>query len=92
VNYNGHCYIELVEKQPDNVSISARIRGVIWNNRYRFLKPFFENSTGESIREGLKILFRAKIEYHEIYGLSLVIIDIDPSFTLGELALKRQQY
>jgi len=91
VNYNGHCYIELVEKQPDNVSISARIRGVIWNNRYRFLKPFFENSTGESLREGLKILFRAKIEYHEIYGLSLVINDIDPSFTLGELALKRQQ-
>lgn len=91
VNYNGHCYIELVEKQPDNVSISARIRGVIWNSRYRFLKPFFENSTGESLREGLKILFRAKIEYHEIYGLSLVINDIDPSFTLGELALKRQQ-
>jgi exodeoxyribonuclease VII large subunit len=91
VNYSGHCYLELVEKQPDNVSISARIRGVIWNSRYRFLKPFFENSTGESIREGLKILFRAKIEYHEIYGLSLVIIDIDPSFTLGELALKRQQ-
>lgn len=91
VNYSGHCYIELVEKQPDNVSISARIRGVIWNSRYRFLKPFFENSTGESLREGLKILFRAKIEYHEIYGLSLVINDIDPSFTLGELALKRQQ-
>lgn len=91
VNYSGHCYLELVEKQPDNVSISARIRGVIWNNRYRFLKPFFENSTGESLREGLKILFRAKIEYHEIYGLSLVISDIDPAFTLGEMALKRQQ-
>lgn len=91
VNYNGHCYLELIEKQADNVSISARARGVIWNNRYRFLKPFFENTAGESLREGLKILFRAKIEYHEIYGLSLVINDIDPAFTLGEMALRRQQ-
>ncbi|HOW09926.1 MAG TPA: exodeoxyribonuclease VII large subunit [Bacteroidales bacterium] len=91
VNYSGHCYLELVEKQPDNVNISARIRGVIWNHQYRFLKPFFENSAGESLREGLKILFRAKIEYHEVYGLSLVINDIDPAFTLGEMALKRQQ-
>ncbi len=91
VNYSGHCYLELIEKQNDNVSISARIRGVIWSNRYRFVKPFFENSTGESLREGLKILFKAKIEYHEIYGLSLVINDIDPAFTLGEMAVRRQQ-
>ena len=47
--------------------------------------------TGESLREGLKILVRVKIEYHEIYGLSLVINDIDPAFTIGEMALKRQQ-
>ena len=90
-NYNGHCYLELAEKHPDELSIRARIRGVIWSNRYRFLKSFFENATGESLREGLKILIRVKIEYHEIYGLSLVINDIDPAFTIGEMALKRQK-
>ena len=90
-NYSGHCYLELVEKHPDEQSIRARVKGVIWSSRYRLLKPVFENATGESLREGIKILVRAKVEYHEIYGLSLVISDIDPSFTLGEMALKRQQ-
>jgi exodeoxyribonuclease VII large subunit len=90
-NYNGHCYLELVEKHPDEVSIRSRVKAVIWSSRYRFIKSFFENSAGESLREGLRILIRVKIEYHEIYGLSLVINDIDPAFTIGEVALKRQQ-
>jgi exodeoxyribonuclease VII large subunit len=90
-NYNGHCYLELVEKHPDEISIRSRVKAVIWSSRYRFIKSFFENSAGESLREGLKILIRVKIEYHEIYGLSLVINDIDPAFTIGEMALKRQQ-
>ncbi len=90
-NYNGHCYLELVEKHPDEVIIRSRVRAVIWNSRYRFIKSFFENSAGESLREGLKVLIRVKIEYHEIYGLSLVVNDIDPAFTIGEVALKRQQ-
>lgn len=89
-NYTGHCYLELVEKQQDDKSVRARVKGIIWCKRYGFLKSYFENITGESLREGLKILVRAKIEYHELYGLSLVICDIDPSFTLGELAMKRQ--
>jgi exodeoxyribonuclease VII large subunit len=89
-NYNGHCYLELVEKHPDEISIRSRVKAVIWSSRYRFIKSFFENSTRESLREGLKILVRAKIDYHEIYGLSLVINDIDPAFTIGEMALKRQ--
>lgn len=90
-NYNGHCYLELVEKHPDEISIRSRIKAVIWSSRYRFIRSFFENSTGEPLRDGLKILIRVKIEYHEIYGLSLVINDIDPAFTIGEMALKRQQ-
>jgi exodeoxyribonuclease VII large subunit len=90
-NYNGHCYLELIEKHPDEISIRSRVKAVIWSSRFRFLKSFFENSSGESLREGLKILIRVKIEYHELYGLSLVINDIDPAFTIGEMALKRQQ-
>lgn len=90
-NYNGHCYLELIEKHPDDMNIRARVRAVIWNSRYRFIKTYFENSAGESLREGLKILVRVKIEYHEIYGLSLVINDIDPAFTIGDMAIRRQQ-
>ena len=89
-NTAGHCYLELIEKQPDEKNVRARIKAIIWNNRYRFLKAFFENITGESLREGLKILVKTKVEYHELYGLSLIVSDIDPAFTIGEMALKRQ--
>lgn len=89
-NYSGHCYLELIEKQEDDLSIKARIKAVIWASRYNFIKSFFENSTGESLREGFKVLVKARIEYHELYGLSLVINDIDPSYTIGEMAVKRQ--
>jgi exodeoxyribonuclease VII large subunit len=90
INSSGHCYLELVEKHPDEKNIRARIRGIIWNSRFSFIRSFFENITGESLRGGLRILVKAKIEYHELYGLSLVINDIDPAFTLGEMAVKRQ--
>jgi len=89
-NYAGHCYLELVEKHPDEKNVRARVKAIIWSKRYRFLKSFFENITGESLRQGMKILVRTKVEYHELYGLSLIISDIDPSFTLGEMAIKRQ--
>ncbi|MCJ7446101.1 MAG: exodeoxyribonuclease VII large subunit [Bacteroidales bacterium] len=89
-NYAGHCYLELIEKHPDEKNVRARVKAIIWSKRYRFLKAFFENITGETLRQGLKILVRTKVEYHELYGLSLVISDIDPSFTLGEMAIKRQ--
>jgi len=89
-NFAGHCYLELIEKNPDEKNVRARIRAIIWNNRYRFLKALFENITGESLQEGFSILIKVKIEYHELYGLSLVITDIDPAFTIGEMAIKRQ--
>ena len=89
-NNAGHCYIELIEKHPDEKNVRAHIKAIIWSNRYRFLRAFFENATGESLREGLKILIKTKVEYHELYGLSLVISDIDPAFTIGEMAVKKQ--
>ena len=90
-NYTGHCYLELLEKDPDEINISARARGVIWAKKYYFLKPLFESVTGESLREGFKVLLKVTVEYHEIYGLSLVINDIDPSYTIGEMAVRRKQ-
>jgi len=90
VNSAGHCYLEMIEKHPDEKNVKARIKAIIWNNRYRFLSCFFDNITGESLKAGMKILVKTKIEYHEIYGLSLIISDIDPSYTIGEMAMKRQ--
>ncbi len=90
VNSAGHCYLELVEKNPEEKNIRARIRGIIWNSRFGFISSLFGNMTGETLKSGLKILVKAKVEYHELYGLSLVITDIDPAFTLGDLAVKRQ--
>jgi exodeoxyribonuclease VII large subunit len=89
-NNAGHCYLELIEKNPDEKNVRARVRAIIWSNRFRFLKAFFEDSTKETLREGLKILVKIKIEYHELYGLSLIISDIDPAFTIGDMAMKRQ--
>ena len=79
-----------LKNNPDEKNVRARVKAIIWSNRYRFLKAFFENITGESLREGLKILVKTKVEYHELYGLSLIISDIDPAFTIGEMAMKRQ--
>ena len=89
-NFAGHCYLELIEKNPDEKNVKARVRAIIWSNRYRFLKALFENVTGETLKDGFNVLIKVKIEYHELYGLSLVITDIDPAFTIGEMAIKRQ--
>ena len=90
-NYAGHCFIELVEKHPDEINVRARVKAVIWAKKYGFLKALFKQVTGESLKEGFKVLLKITVEYHEIYGLSLVINDIDPAFTIGEMAIKRNQ-
>lgn len=90
-NRNGHCYLELIEKNADNDSLLARARGTIWSSRYSMLRPFFEASTGTSLRSGIKLLCKVSVEFHEQYGLSLNVTDIDPSYTLGDLAQKKQQ-
>jgi exodeoxyribonuclease VII large subunit len=88
-NYAGHCYIELVEKNPDEINVRARARAVIWARKYSILKPLFKQVTGESLKEGFKVLLKIIVEYHELYGLSLVINDIDPAFTIGEMVIRR---
>jgi len=90
-NYSGHCYLELIEKDSFSDKIIAQAKATIWANTFRILKPYFETTTNRKLSEGLKILICAKVEFHEIYGLSLNITDIDPSFTVGELALKKAE-
>jgi exodeoxyribonuclease VII large subunit len=86
---SGHCYIDLVEKQGDLVI--AQMRATIWARNYRQICSRFRSITGQDITSGMKILMQTRIVYHEVYGLSLNITDIDPSYTLGEMALKRRQ-
>lgn len=91
INRSGHCYLELIDKNEVSENISAQIRGTIWVNTFRMLKPYFEQSTGQVFTEGIKVLVKAKVNFHKLYGLSLNILDIDPSYTLGDLARKRKE-
>jgi len=91
INYSGHCYLELVEKRPGKDTIMSRARGVIWAARFRTIQALFESATGEKLREGLNVLVAVSVEYHELYGLSLNITDLDPAFTMGDMALKRRE-
>ncbi len=88
-HHSGHCYLELVEKSDDKVV--AKSRATIWSYTFRNLSVWFEGMTGQPLKKGLKILCNASVQYHELYGLSLNIRDIDASYTLGERARRRQE-
>ena len=89
MNQKGHCYLELVEKEEEKVV--AKQRSTIWAYTYRNLSPWFETMTGQSLKPGIKILCNVVVQFHELYGLSLNIRDIDANYTLGERAKKRQE-
>ena len=85
VNYAGHCYLELIEKGEDDAIPKAQARATIWRNRYPHLSSYFEAETGQPLTAGIRILAQVLVSYHELYGFSLQINDIDPAFTLGEM-------
>ncbi len=88
-NRNGHCYLELIEKQ--GAEIVARSRATIWSYTYRMLKPYFETTTGQYFTQGIKVLVQVSVEYHPSFGLSLNIKDIDPIYTVGDMAMQRKE-
>jgi len=90
-NAGGHCYLELIEKDSDSDALLAKTKASIWANTYRMLKPYFESSTGQTLRSGLNVLVSVTVEFHGVYGFSLNIRDIDPTFTIGEMAARRMQ-
>ncbi len=90
LNRNGHCYLEFVEKDSITQSIIAKARGVIWSNAYQMLSAYFEKETGQTFSSGINVLVRVTVDFHELYGYSLTVVDIDPSFTIGEIARNRQ--
>ncbi|SDB84139.1 exodeoxyribonuclease VII large subunit [Williamwhitmania taraxaci] len=91
VGTTGHCYIDLIQKDKRTNSLKAKASATIWASTFRMLRPYFETTTGRPLTSGMKILIRATVEYHELYGLSLKVMDIDPTYTIGEMELQRQQ-
>ena len=87
----AHCYFTLTEQTTDGrgTPIKAQARATLWSQRYQQLAPAFERHTGQPLRPGLKLLLRVQVRFHEQYGLSLDVLAIDPSYTVGELALLR---
>lgn len=90
-NTTGHCYLEFVQKDPRSNNLVAKARGMIWSNIYRLLKPYFEETTGQLFTSGIKVLVKVTVQFHELYGYSLTVLDIDPAYTLGDMARRRRE-
>ena len=91
VNRSGHCYLNLVEKGNNEGAPRAEARGVIWRSAYATISRKFEEATGAALSTGIGVLLRVVVTYHEVYGFSLQIVDIDASYTLGEVERRRRE-
>ena len=94
VNSSGHCYLELIDKGANdgaNGVPKAQARGVIWRSHYARVVGLFEAESGQRLERGIKVLIKVTLNYHELYGLSLQITDIDPSYTLGDMERRKQE-
>lgn len=87
----GHCYLELIEKDKRYNTPIAKASARCWRQIWGMVKPYFENTTGQQLRAGMKVLIEVYAQFHESYGFSWIISDIDPNYTLGDMARKRQE-
>lgn len=87
---NGHCYIELVQRDETTGELMAKARGTIWARIYSLLRPYFFEQTGHHFAQGLKVLLQVSVNFHELYGYTLDVCDVEPSYTVGDMARKRQ--
>lgn len=87
--HTGHCYPDLVEKK--NGKIVAELRGNIWKTNFDQINQKFRNILNEDLRDDMTVVVQATVTYHSVYGLALNILDIDPEYTLGELAKQRAE-
>ena len=85
----GHCYLELIEK-ADRGMFAAKMRATCWSNKWQLISAYFQQETGKRPEPGMQVLVEVSVEFHPVYGLSLNIQNIDPSFTLGDMARQRQ--
>lgn len=89
VNQTGHCYLNLIEKEAGSDRPCAQAKANIWRSKYEVIKPYFRHTTGEDLTEGMNVLIKVAPVFHPVYGFSLNILDIDPSYTLGDIAKER---
>ena len=87
----GHCYMELVEKDERTATPVARASAKCWRTQWLMLQPYFERTTGQTLHAGLKVRLKVYAQFHEAFGFSWIVTDIDPTFTLGDMARKRQE-
>ena len=87
----GHCYMELVEKDEKTATPVARASARCWRTQWVILQPYFERTTGQTLHAGLKVRLKVYAQFHEAFGFSWIVTDIDPTFTLGDMARKRQE-
>ncbi|MGM9844942.1 MAG: exodeoxyribonuclease VII large subunit [Muribaculaceae bacterium] len=87
----GHCYFEMIQKHPDSGAQLARGRAVIWASQYQRLNAAFSAATGTPLQTGIKIMARVNVSYHAVYGLSMVVTDINPEYTMGDLLRRRNE-
>ena len=85
----GHCYIELVQRDEKTQEMVAKARGTIWARIYSMLRPYFLEQTGQKFAAGLKVLLQVTVSFHELYGYTLDVCDIEPAYTVGDIARQR---
>jgi len=86
----GHCYLELVQNDERSATPVARASARCWASRWAIIRPYFERTTGQQLHAGMKVLLKVCPQFHEAYGFSWIVSDIDPTFTLGDMARRRQ--
>ena len=86
----GHCYIELVQRDEETQELVAKARGTVWARIYSLLRPYFLEQTGQPFAAGLKVLLQVSVGFHELYGYTLDVCDIEPAYTIGDIARHRQ--
>ena len=87
----GHCYMELVQKDILGNTPVARASAKCWRSQWTMIQPYFERTTGQTLHAGLKVKLKVYAQFHEAFGFSWIVTDIDPAFTLGDMAQRRQQ-
>lgn len=87
----GHCYMELIQKDEQNATPVAKASAKCWASKWMIVRPYFERTTGQHLHAGMKVLLKVYPQFHEAYGFSWIVTDIDPTYTLGDMARKRQE-
>ena len=87
----GHCYMELIQKEELSNTPIARASAKCWRSTWSLVKPYFERITGQRLHAGMKVRLKVYAQFHEAYGFSWIVTDIDPNFTLGDMARRRQE-